>query len=52
MSPVTGMAQLGGRSLSSVHMGNFSPVRGLRFQPGYCSYGKIYSLFTEILVAN
>ena len=39
MSPVTGLARLVGRSLASVHMGNFSPVRELRFQPGYCSYG-------------
>ena len=38
MSPVTGLARLAGRSLPSVHMGNFSPVRELRFQrfqPGY-----------------
>ena len=40
MSPVTGLARLARRSLSSVYMGNFSPVRELRFQPGYCSYGK------------
>ena len=33
MSP--GLARLTGRSLPSVHMGNFSPVRELRFQPGY-----------------
>ena len=26
MSPVTGLARLPGRSLCSVHMGNFSPV--------------------------
>ena len=26
MSPVTGLARLAGRSLPSVHMGNFSPV--------------------------
>ena len=37
MSPVTGLARLAGRSLPSVHMGNFSPVRELIFQPGYCS---------------
>ena len=36
MSPVlTGLARLAGLSLPSVHMGNFSPVRELRFQPGY-----------------
>ena len=29
-----------GQSLPSVHKGNYSPVRELRFQPGYCSYGK------------
>ena len=40
MSPVTGLARLAERSLPSVHMGNFSPVREMRFQPGYCSYGK------------
>ena len=40
MSPVTGLARLAGRSLPSVYMGNFSPVREPRFQPGYCSYGK------------
>ena len=40
MSPVTGLAWLAGGSLPSVHMGNFSPVSELRFQPGYCSYGK------------
>ena len=40
MSPVTGVARLAGRSLPSVHMGNFSSVRELRFQPGYYSYGK------------
>ena len=40
MSPVTVLARLAGRSLPSVHMGNFSPVRELRFQPGYCSYGR------------
>ena len=38
MIPVTGLARLAGRSLPSVHMGDFSPVRELRFQPGYCSY--------------
>ena len=32
MSPVTGLTQLAGRSLTSVHMANFSPVRELRFQ--------------------
>ena len=40
MSPVTGLARSAGRSLPSGHMGNFSPVRELRFQSGYCSYGK------------
>ena len=40
MSSVTGLARLVGRILSSVHMGNFSPVSELRFQPGYCSYEK------------
>ena len=40
MSPITGLARLVGLSLPSVHMGYFSPVRELRFQPGYCSYGK------------
>ena len=30
MSPVTGLARLPGRILSSVHMGNFSPVTGLK----------------------
>ena len=54
MSPVTGLARLAGRSLPSVHsdMRNFSKVRELRFQPGYCSYGKISSLVTEISVAK
>ena len=40
MSPVTGLARLAGGSLPSVHVGKISPVRALRFQPGYCSYGK------------
>ena len=40
MSPVTELARLAGQSVLSVHMENFSPVRELRFQPGYCSYGK------------
>ena len=31
MSPVTGLARLAGRSLPSVHTGNFSPVRELDF---------------------
>ena len=30
MSPVTGLARLPGRILSSVHMGNFSPVTGMK----------------------
>ena len=30
MSPVTGMARLAGRILSSVHMGNFSTVTGMK----------------------
>ena len=40
MSPVTGLARLLLQSLPSVHMENFRPVRELRFQSGYCSYGK------------
>ena len=30
MSPVTGLARLPGRILSAVHMGNFSPVTGMK----------------------
>ena len=30
MSPVTGLARLPRRILSSVHMGNFSPVTGMK----------------------
>ena len=48
MSPVTGLARLAGRSLSSVHMGNFSLVREVRFQPSYCSYGKFQLAVTEM----
>ena len=33
MSPVTGLARLAGRILSSVHMENFTPVNELRFRP-------------------
>ena len=39
MSPVNGLARLAGQILPSVHMGNFSPVTELRFQPEHCSYG-------------
>ena len=35
MSPVTGLDRLAERSLPSVHIGNFSPVRELKFQLGY-----------------
>ena len=40
MSLATRLAWLARQSLPSVHMGNFSPVRELRFEPGYCSYEK------------
>ena len=43
MSQVTRLARLAGRILPpdpSVHMGNFSPVSELRFQPGYFPYGQ------------
>ena len=32
MIPVTGLARLPGWILSSVHMGNFSPVTGMKFK--------------------
>ena len=51
MSPITGLARLAGRSLPSVHLGNFSPVTELRFQPGYRSYGK-FQLVTEMNKAD
>ena len=40
MSPVTGLAWLTGRILSSIRMENFSPVTELIFQPSYCPYWK------------
>ena len=42
MSPVTGLDRLAERILSPPHMENFSPVTQLRFQLGYCSYGKFH----------
>ena len=47
MSQVTRLARLAGRILPpdpSVHMGNFSPVSELGFQPGYCPYGQFQRL--------
>ena len=40
--------RLAGRNLSSVYMENFSLVRELRFQPGYCLYGKFQLGYPEI----
>ena len=48
MSPVTELARLAGRSLPPVHMGNFSPVRELRFQPGSAVHMGNFSAVTEM----
>ena len=66
MSPVTGLARLEGRILSSVHMGNFSPVtvhmgnfNSVTNQASFIpvtglevSYWKIVSPVTDISVAK
>ena len=41
MSPVNWAGSVSGTNhLGSVVTRNFSPVNELRYQPGYCSYGK------------
>ena len=52
MSPVTGLAHLARQLLPLVHMGNVSPVSKLRFQPGYCSHGKVWSVHMEKFLAR